>query len=79
VPPDDRDDDPEKTPVEPLLARRRSSQNAMTAIGWTICPACAGKDSRYECELCWDEEGKRWDRRVPVDAAIAWIRAHPEG
>jgi hypothetical protein len=65
------DDDKDKTPVEPLMARKKSSQRAMTAIGWILCPACRG-DERADCALCWDEDSKQFARRVPVDVAIAW-------
>lgn len=57
------------------MARKKSSQRAMTAIGWQICPSCGG-DERADCELCWDIEDKRFNRRVPVDVAIKWVQEH---
>jgi hypothetical protein len=72
--PDD-EDDRDKTPTEPLMQRKRSSQRAMTAIGWILCPACGG-DERSDCSLCWDEDSQQFARRVPVDVAIAWEVKH---
>lgn len=72
---DDKKFDPDKTPIEPLMERKRTSQRAMTAIGWEVCPACKN-DHRADCELCWDEESKSFARRVPVNVQIAWILAH---
>lgn len=59
------------------MARRRSSQQALTAIGWRECPKCVkdGRiDHRFDCDLCWDEEDKRFNRRVPVDVYIRYIQ-----
>jgi hypothetical protein len=69
--PDEKDKD--NTPIEPLMERKRSSQRAMTAIGWVECPKCRG-DERADCDLCWDEQDKRFNRRVPVDVWIEWRR-----
>lgn len=75
-------DDKDKTPVEPLMGRKRSSQRAMTAIGWVDCPACMrdGKliDKRADCSLCFDEEDQRFNRKVPVDVSIRYLKDHPE-
>jgi hypothetical protein len=60
------------TPVEPMMARKRSSQQAMTAIGWVLCPCCAGDDKNITCTLCFDAVDRRFNRRVPVDVAIKW-------
>lgn len=64
--------DKDKTPVEPLMARKRSSQTAMVAIGWKTCPACNG-DERKDCDVCFDPETQKFDRRLPPDKFIKWI------
>jgi hypothetical protein len=74
VPDDERDSD--KTPVEPLMERKKSSQTAMTAIGWKTCPDCEGVEGVH-CETCFDPEFGRYDRKLPPDKYIAWIRANP--
>lgn len=66
--------DTDRTPIEPILERRKSSRN-MVAIGWVGCPACEGKPEA-DCALCWDDERKEFCRRVPVDVAIKWRSEH---
>jgi hypothetical protein len=77
VPDDPNDNDKDKTPVQPFMSRRRTSQTALTAIGWRTCPSCKG-DDRAECELCWDPGQQRYDRKVPPDVYIEYLQKHPE-
>jgi hypothetical protein len=65
--------DSDKTPIEPLLARKKSSQSAMIAIGWKTCPACEGVDGVY-CTVCFDPETNTFARRLPPDEYIKWIQ-----
>lgn len=71
--PDDEERDSDKTPVEPLMERKKSSQSAMVAIGWKTCPACRG-DERVDCETCFDPETNTFARRLPPDEYIKWIQ-----
>ncbi len=71
---DEKDSD--KTPVQPFMERKRSSQSAMVAIGWKPCPECGGNEL-VNCDWCFDKETGRFDRRLPPDKYIEWIRAHP--
>ena len=66
--------DKDATPIEPLMARKRSSQSAMVAIGWRTCPNCDAAD--VYCVLCWDEESQQFARRVAPDVYIKWIQEH---
>lgn len=68
--PEDDAPDTDRTPVEPILERRKSSRN-MLAIGWVLCPACKDKPNS-DCGLCWDDERKEFCRRVPVDVALRY-------
>lgn len=71
--PDDENSDSDKTPVEPLMERKKSSQSAMVAIGWKDCPDCDGVEGVH-CETCFDPETRTYARRVPPDVYIAWIQ-----
>lgn len=66
----------DKTPVEPLMERKRSSQQAMVAIGWKECPACHG--ANVHCDVCFDPVTNTYARRLPPDEYIAWIQKHSE-
>jgi hypothetical protein len=72
----DKKIDSDLTPVEPLMARKKSSQTAMVAIGWKTCPDCEGVEGVH-CDTCFDAETMQYDRRLPPDKYIAWIQAHP--
>lgn len=74
--PGDENSDSDKTPVEPLMERKKSSQSAMVAIGWKTCPECKG-DERNDCKVCFDPETNTYARRLPPDEYIKWIHAHP--
>jgi hypothetical protein len=76
--PDDNDEEEDsgKTPVEPLMERKRTSQRAMVAIGWKTCPDCEGIEGVH-CDTCFDPETRMYDRRLPPDKYIAWIHANP--
>jgi hypothetical protein len=65
------------TPVEPLMARKKSSQSAMVAIGWRTCPECNG-DERRDCDVCFDPATQSFARRLPPDEYIKWLQAHPD-
>jgi hypothetical protein len=72
---DEKDSD--KTPVEPLMERKKSSQTAMLAIGWRTCPACHGAD--VDCDVCFDPATKTFARRLPPDEYIKWIQKQNQG
>lgn len=70
---DEKDED--KTPVEPLMERKKSSQRVMVAIGWKTCPDCQGVEGVH-CDTCFDPDSRTYARRLPPDEYIKWIQKH---